>query len=99
MTGLQSLASAREEQANAILKIASYRPCNSPSPWGEGRGEGELNCSGGRKPALTSGSNGVPRLIKGKIKNPFFLFGCFIDANPRNPWFRFGTPQNPIVPY
>ena len=34
--------------------IAKRRPCHSPSPGGEGRGEGGLNCHSERKPAPTN---------------------------------------------
>jgi hypothetical protein len=105
MIGLQSFTSATDEQARATLKIASYRPCHSPSPWGEGRCEGELNCSSGRKPALTSNSNGIsrlikptqafPRLIKGKNKNPFFLVAF---GRLRTPLGEGPTLQRPAAP-
>src|SRR5580693_1701790 len=39
-------------QSSAIVKSANHLAHRSPSPGGEGRGEGELNCSSGRKPAL-----------------------------------------------
>jgi hypothetical protein len=53
MIGLQSSTSTWNGRVEATSKIASQRPCHSPSPGGEGRGEGELNCSSGREPALT----------------------------------------------
>ena len=40
-------------QSSATAENASHRPCDSPSPEGEGRDEGDLNCSSGRQPALT----------------------------------------------
>src|SRR5580698_9429039 len=39
-------------QSPAIAERPNRWPCYSPSPGGEGRGEGELNRSSGRPPAL-----------------------------------------------
>jgi hypothetical protein len=62
-------------QSPAIAENARHRPCNSPSPGGEGRGEGELTRGSGRasersKRLLLCCSN-LPALIKvGRVSLP-----------------------------
>src|ERR1700722_8066486 len=47
----------------AFLKIANQRPCHSPSPGGEGRGEGELHTDSGRDVALRR-PQGQPKIAR-----------------------------------
>ncbi len=68
-------------------------PPHACAPGGDGRSEGELNCSSGRKPAhtaipapdfwiLNSDSNGVPRLLK-----PYEAFSSLLKGKNKNHFF------------
>ena len=57
--------SSRTEPLNRCGRCRCKRSADdSPSPGGEGRGEGGLNCSSGREPALTSPASGSKTVLK-----------------------------------
>jgi hypothetical protein len=79
----------------AFLKIANYRPCYSPSPWGEGRDEDELTtdlvgprCCASAVPAglskiarrSSAGSSRLLKLLRTELPNYYSSPG-FIKLN------------------
>src|SRR5580692_10996380 len=74
-------------QSSAIVKSANHLAHRSPSPGGEGRGEGELNCSSGRKPALIKVgrvySRAVPLAILFILSKPIQGCGQFLPRLPK----------------
>jgi hypothetical protein len=94
-------------QSPATVKKPNHLAHRSPSPGGEGRGEGELNYSSGRQPALIKVGRAYPRAV---LPFLFFHFAFLINVpcpsaplrlcvrNPCPSWLKKGRnyETNPI---